>query len=246
MSGASCRLWPPAWTAARLRATRASNRGRCIVWSPDRARAGATPRSSRVNFLAAGRLAAERLERHSNRRPPPMPRGGATPRGDAARTRYRARARLPRGYGRSALNLPDQLLSVALHLVDIVVGQLAPRRAQWASHAGGADLPHDGGGPAGGGPMIAPFSCCAGERHAHDLLDDLIRTCQHSLGDREPEGLGGLEIQHSRNRRSAPRFVGAPIASTEIGEVPRRHGPGRPPTDSLRREAGGKRAPSFL
>jgi len=48
--------------------------------------------------------------------------------------------------------------------------------------------------------MIAPFSCCAGERHAHDLLDDLIRTCQHSLGDREPEGLGGLEIDDEVER----------------------------------------------
>jgi hypothetical protein len=41
---------------------------------------------------------------------------------------------------------------------------------------------------------IAPFSCCVGERHAHGLLDDLIRQRQQGRRDREAERLGRLEV----------------------------------------------------
>ena len=38
-------------------------------------------------------------------------------------------------------------------------------------------------------PRITPFSCCVGERHAHELLNHLIGPRQQRRRDREAEGL---------------------------------------------------------
>ena len=67
-------------------------------------------------------------------------------------------------------------------------------------------------------PRIAPFSCCARERPAHDLLDHLIRPLQQRRRDRQAEGLGRpsidgqLEDGRTRAWRASAAASGAPTS----------------------------------